>query len=483
MKLTDEFDAFLKNHVDLNDSRIKTLQDRVNAIAGFLNDSDWVPRIKRYSAQGSWAHKTIIKPPGNRGFDADLLVFVDPVDDWSASDYITDLRRVFRASGVYREKCSLNNRCVTISYANDFEIDIVPCVVSRPQGKSTLEVCNRVDDVFEPTDSEAYTAWLDQRNAWIGSDRLREVTRLLKYLRDIKYTFSCKSILMTTLLGERVTLADALYPGDNFADLPTSLRTLVGRLDDYLQAHPDLHEVKNPVLPQENFIRHWDDDKYDNFRTVIHRYREWIEDAYGDADEAESRKKWQKIFGDDFGKTQQAAAARAEDAALLPVPAQAGGSRLMDIVEAVKSAGSSVLARVPAVVPWMKPAVWRMAPRMGTVMVRATAHEDRSGRKLLGEFPSGAILRKGLELRFEALSSVGMPLTSKELNVQWQVVNSDEDAWRADGLRGGFYESKPRGVRWETTQYRGVHWIQAFVIRKRDRLCVGRSERFFVIVE
>jgi hypothetical protein len=409
LKLIDEFDAFLKNHVNLNDSRIKTLQDRVNTIASFLSDSDWTPRIKRYSAQGSWAHKTIIKPPGNRGFDADLLVFVDPVADWSASDYVTDLRRVFRASGVYKDKCSLNNRCVTIYYANDFEIDIVPCVVSRPQGTSALEVCNRVDDVFEPTDSEAYTAWLGQRNEWIGSDRLREVTRLLKYLRDIKYTFSCKSILLTTLLGERITLADALYPGDSFADLPTALRTLMGRLDDYLQAHPDLHEVKNPVLPQENFIRHWDDDKYDNFRTVIHRYREWIDDAYGDADEAESRKKWQKIFGDDFGKIQQAAAARAEDAALLPVPAQAGGSRLMDIVEAVKSAGSSVLARVPTVIPWMKPAVWRMAPRMGTVMIRATAHEDRSGTKLLGEFPSGAILRKGLELKFEALSSVGIP--------------------------------------------------------------------------
>jgi hypothetical protein len=69
------------------------------------------------------------------------------------------------------------------------------------------------------------------------------------------------------------------------------------------------------------------------------------------------------------------------------------------------------------------------------------------------------------------------------VNVQWQVVNSDEDAWRANGLRGGFYESKPRGVRWETTEYRGVHWVQAFVVRKRDRLCVGRSERFFVIIE
>jgi hypothetical protein len=72
--------------------------------------------------------------------------------------------------------------------------------------------------------------------------------------------------------------------------------------------------------------------------------------------------------------------------------------------------------------------------------------------------------------------------TKKAVNVQGQVVDSDEDFWRANGLRGGFYESKPGGARWATSESRGLHWVQAFVIRKRDRVCLDRSERFFVIV-
>ena len=165
------------------------------------------------------------------------------------------------------------------SILGDFEIDVVPCVVNRPGATSRFEVCNRVENQFEATDGEAYTAWLSQRNDWTGNDKLREITRLLKYLRDIKTTFSCKSILLTTLLGGLITQAD-VYQAANFADLPTALKTLVGRLDDYLQARPQLHDINNPILPQESFNRHWDQDKYATFREMIHKYREWIDEAF-----------------------------------------------------------------------------------------------------------------------------------------------------------------------------------------------------------
>ena len=70
----------------------------------------------------------------------------------------------------------------------------------------------------------------------------------------MKTTFSCKSVLLTTLLGGTVTPADA----HSFTDLPTALKILIGRLDAYLQTRPTLHRVFNPVLPAEDFVRHWD---------------------------------------------------------------------------------------------------------------------------------------------------------------------------------------------------------------------------------
>ncbi len=369
---------------------------------------------------------------------------------------------------------------MTVGYSGDFDIDVVPCVINRAGGTLRYEVCNRVDDEFEATDSEAYTAWLDRRNEWVGSDKFREVIRLLKYLRDIKLTFSCKSILLTTLVGERITLADTFRRITHFLDVPTALRTLIGRLDEYLQAHPELHDVCNPVLPDENFTRHWDKDKYENFRDVIHRYREWIDDAYDEPDETKSRSKWQRVFDDEFGKGPKKVLAKIEEAALLPVPANNAG--VHDAVQAVRVCGRQVLALVPQTVPWMKPARWRVVSN-NYVGIRATAHLDRTGNRPIGSIQSGQLLDKNLELRFEAITVTGMLYAAKDQVVQWQVVNSDRDAWNDDCLRGGFYQSDTRGVRWEHTRYHGIHWVQAFVVRKRDSACIGRSDRFFVVIE
>jgi Second Messenger Oligonucleotide or Dinucleotide Synthetase domain len=242
MRLAAEFEKFLDEEVNLNKTRIETLKDRVQAIQEFLPSAGWGVRISRFSSQGSWAHKTIIRPPSEQRFDADLLVFVHPVAGWRPEDYIVNLKEAFRGSGTYKDKPGLLTRCVRLEYAGDFEIDVVPCVVSRPGGTSQFEVCNRTDNRFEPTDGEAYSRWLAQRNAWTGDDMLIQVTRLLKYLRDIKTTFSCKSILLTTLLGERITESDAYNQAVLFPDVPTALKTLIGRLDDYLQIHP-LHPL------------------------------------------------------------------------------------------------------------------------------------------------------------------------------------------------------------------------------------------------
>ena len=102
MKHLAEFNTFLEGQVNLNKTRIETLSDRVEAIENFLRRGGWSPIIKRFSSQGSWAHKTIIKPPGENGFDADLLMFVDPVPGWTANNYILGLRGLFFESKTYK---------------------------------------------------------------------------------------------------------------------------------------------------------------------------------------------------------------------------------------------------------------------------------------------------------------------------------------------------------------------------------------------
>jgi len=188
VKLIDQFNDFLNDTVNLNETRFKALEDSIEAIKDAVRASDWEPHIREWKPQGSWAHKTIIKPVDQGEFDADLLVLVDPVAGWSASKYIEELYNAFRENSTYKDKVRRWSHCATITYANDRKIDVAPCVVNRG-GVFRLEVCNRNTDEFERSEPIKYTDWLIQQNGYSGSNSFRKVTRLIKYLRDIKGTF------------------------------------------------------------------------------------------------------------------------------------------------------------------------------------------------------------------------------------------------------------------------------------------------------
>jgi hypothetical protein len=446
VKCVPELSTFLVDEVNLNQTRIDTLASRVGTIETFLTNSTWQPKIRGFSPQGSWAHRTIIKPAGDSPFDADLIVFVDPVPGWRPTDYIVELRAVFRASDRYRELASMSTRCVTLTYAGDFCLDVVPCVVDR-HSPGTLEVCNRKDDAFEPTNPLRFTAWLDERNLWVGSNQLQHVIRLIKYLRDIKGTFSAKSILLTTLVGSQINPLDAREENQKawFSDLPTALRILVGRLDNLLQANPAMPTVRNPVLPTEHFNRHWDQENYDNFRDKIRQYREWIDDAYADADRDESVAKWRRVFGEEFAKGVVAERATKVASVVLAESHLPGA----DIVDAVSRFGRAILQRLPRNLPHVSRPTWRTVKPGSDVVVQIRAGEylQRDGDRV-DVLESGRVVPKTRELLFEAVTATGMPFPTSDYDVRWRVVNTDQEAARAGGLRGGFYKSRRPGARW-----------------------------------
>jgi Second Messenger Oligonucleotide or Dinucleotide Synthetase domain/Adenylyl/Guanylyl and SMODS C-terminal sensor domain len=480
MKHLAEFKTFLEGQVNLNKTRIKTLSDRVETIENFLWRGDWGPIIKRFSSQGSWAHKTIIKPPGENGFDADLLMFVNPVPGWTANDYILELRGLFLESKTYKDIVGLKNRCVTLNYAGDFELDVVPCVVERPGRIYPYEVCNRTDDRFEPTDSERYTEWFQRAKNLAGCDHLIHFMRLIKYLRDTKTTFSCKSVLLNTLVANQISQADIHFRPSYFPDLPTAFRTLISRLDHYLQDRPNLHKVTNPVLQIEDFNRHWDQDKYANFRAMIHKYRQWTDEAYRETDEKQSIKKWRWIFGDEFAKGADVLTEEVTGS-LVPIP-NFNVQRFTDTVQAIKLVGLSVLGLVRRDLPWVQRPPFVFSKQTIPISIKATVHVQENG-SAAGSIASGQVLPADRHIRFEAVGGTGAPFAGKDHDVQWQVVNTDTSAGYAKALRGGFYTSKPRSVRWERTEFRGIHWVEAFLIRKRTGACIGRSDRFFVVIE
>jgi hypothetical protein len=473
MKLAEHFETFLADTVNLNQTRIDLLESRVETIEQFLANSDFKPRILRFSPQGSWAVKTIIKPPNSDDFDADELVFVEAVQGWEPEDYIDELYRVFHESDRYRKLVRKGTRCVTLDYKNDFHLDVVVCIRLKDGNHVWFVVCNGRANTYELTDGEGFASWFAGRNAVTGNNLLRKATRLLKYLRDIKGTFSVKSVLLATLVGNTVedwhTQVRDLY----YCDVPTALKTIVGHLDDWLQGQPFMPLVTNPALPAEDFNRHWDQAKYENFRDKIHQYRGWIDDAYDEPDRDQSIAKWQRVFGEDFAKGEIAGKATAvAEAALQVVRATSS-----DLVAAVRRWGPALLERIPVNLPWVSPPEWPCSGRV-RINIRALAYRER-GAGLIGEVASGQVLSKGIWLNFSAEVPSGIP---RGWRIKWRVVNSGEEALAHMALRGRFEDSGSDGSRWEQTAYLGAHWVEAFLINTRNGSYAGKSDRFFVVI-
>ncbi len=483
MKHVDLLNDFLRDTVNLNDTRVSELETSTEAIKNAIRSSSWDPHINGWGEHGSWAHSTIIRPVDGGEFDADLLVFVEHVDGWSAATYIESLYSALRKSDTYKNKVSRSSHCITITYANERKVDIAPCITNRTIFNQ-LEVCNRHIDQFERSEPLLYTQWLVEKNGFSGNNSFRKVARLFKFLRDIKTRFTCPSILLTTLLALFIDEADRGTNG--FTDTPTTLKTVFGRLDDWLQANVTKPRVSNPFLTTENFAEAWDDDQYATFREKIHQYRDWIDDAFGEQDRSESIAKWRRLFGDDFASTvvlEEGKSVGKSLVALFKASTVEARQFTGDLVDAIRRFGSGVLPDNFNRKPYMEAPTWRSAAQQIPVQVRANLHRNKYGTQRVGSVSSLEPLPAGHWLHFSAVTNTGLLFDTSNYKVMWRVTNTDEAAAKANALRGKIEKPENDNSRWEQLQYRGIHLVEAFVVSRRDDRLIGKSEAFRVMIE
>ena len=293
-KNSQEFAQFLKEEVDLNKSRLDRLETGVGGVNGYLKDN--LPGYQTMERQGSYALDTLIKPvDDNDEYDADIQIVMNPNPKWGPKDYVLAINRTLGGNQTYADKRRLKTRCVTVDYAGDFHLDVVPRVTIR--GKHY--VCNRQENKFEETDGNGYREWFNMKNRITGGN-LKKVVKLLKYLRDHKNSFTAKSILLTTMAGYMINESDQGTAA--VSTVADTLETVLSRMDNYLQRHPNMPEIKNPVLPTENFNRHWDQRRYANFRNRIQSYAQTVKRAKDEPSAGKANEIWQELFGESFGK-------------------------------------------------------------------------------------------------------------------------------------------------------------------------------------
>ncbi|CDT79766.1 conserved hypothetical protein [Vibrio coralliirubri] len=453
MKHIKAFNHLLNDVVNLNQTRLSKLETAVPTVTKAIKDSSQYGSIyKKYSSQGSYGHRTIIKPVAGREFDADVVIFVDQHDEWGPKDYIHNIYQVFKNHPTYKDKVHYNTRCISLDYADDMHIDLVPCIVEETIGWLenfyTYSICNRSTNEYESTDPEAYKAWISGKNKTTGNNNLIKSIRLFKYLRDIKCTFSCKSILLTTLLGKQVMDSYDLFSED-FKDLPTSFRTLINRLDHDLQQHSCMPDIENPVQSGEYFTRHWNETKFQNFRVFVSKYTGWVNEAYEETDKNLSIEKWRKVFGDQFFSVKATQTKKSESVSL----------------EALNE-------RFVSIPSHYLPHPWKSDGSEIALDVEVKYKQDFS-QHFVNKLKFGSLIPKKHNLRFEIINNI-----DEMCEIYWQVTNTGAEAAAKGQLRGGFELGKQ--VREESTSYKGDHFVEAFVVH--DNVLLARSEKIIISI-
>lgn len=301
MKLDDHFDVLLKDTVNLGQDKLDQLDGRVNAIYKALrSDAEIGPLITGKSPQGSWPQRTIIEPVSGNEFDADFMLNMSEVEDWADSPkkYIDKVyaaldRHTTYGTMPHARKC----RCVRVVYANSMHVDIVPHLILA-DGREVI--VNRDDDDWEETNPQGFTDWMREKDSITGGN-LRKVIRLLKFLRDHKNTFTgTRSIIITTLLGERAEEWRKVFDPGYYGSVPTALLHLVKDLDEWLQGRPSLPQIMIPNGDGATFNHRWNETSYRYFRERIHVHANEIQAAYEEPDKERSVRLWQGVFGDGF---------------------------------------------------------------------------------------------------------------------------------------------------------------------------------------
>lgn len=433
MKQSAYFGKFLADRVNLDDTRLGHLDTRVKAIvAELMKDSQLGRHVRRWEKQGSWAQRTIIRPRKNDEFDADILLHLDEVPGWEPKDYLRHTRGALRRSQRYREMVRKKNRCVRVGYANDCHVDVVP-TVKLSDGRQVI--VNWKDNAFEDTNPQGFTDWMKQQDD-ITRGNLRKCVRLLKFIRDSKDSFYIPSVILTLLLGEQVTEEGA---DERYADVPTTLVTLLTDLHLHLQSLPDdgtMPPIHLPKCPGPSLNHRWDDPtKIRNFRAAIGRYAAWASTAHAAADAKAILDGWQTLFGNDFS------------------PAGSLEPRQVSAAAFAKPSGTRHDHEVPG--EQFIEHKFTFAPTNDAEIVARVL--PRAGFRH-GPLAVLGFVPKGSSIEFEFRSDAPGPY-----EVFWKVRNFGNEVgtqWRGELMEGGYspHHQEPSAIS-------GRHWIQAYAVQ------------------
>lgn len=426
-----EFNAFLRDYVNLNQTRVDTLQARVSSLDSYLADDSALADLVADDVvpQGSFAHKTIIRPYTGNDFDADVLLPMDEQTGWTPKKYTIELQKTLEASSRYAGKTVLGKRCVTIDYADDFHIDVVP-FVTRADGLTYIT--HRIDDEWIRQDPIALTSWIEDA-ARITNGHLIRVIRLVKYLRD-RSSLNVASVVLTALLTERV---HSFAGVDDYTNVATTLVSLVEDLNDYIGPMTTVPWLDDRI--GRNLANRLTQTGFTNLQSQVKTWARKMKAAL-DAPADESIDLWRAVFGDQFGATSSSALVLAASSAPL------------ETYEKREAPGEQFMERDLRIPVRLDPeARFRLVGRVSSTRRATGRYRPMSG--------TGNHVPMDRSLKFSVESCTVPP----PYDIYWKVRNAGIEAVERKSLRGQI--TKGDDTHFERSLFPGNHWVQAWIVK------------------
>lgn len=448
---------------------------------------DYKPQIY---VQGSFRLGTVVHPYGRDDeYDIDLVCRLEiKKESITQKDLKEKIGKRLKARADLAKILKPSRRCWMLDYPSEqgmpeFHMDVLPSIPNVEQKPAGILLTDTELTMWQKSNPIAYAEWFKRRMEvvffrmkaafaesisagieevpdWRVKTPLQRCVQILKRHRDIYFANKGEekpaSIILTTL---------AAHAYKNEEDVFDALTGIAQRMPSFIENRDGVWWVQNPVEDDENFADKW--NEYPKRR--------------------EAFLVWLRKVSLDFVSTSRAATV-ADGMAMLN---ESLGKQTMNKVAAklglARGGNLPAVVSTTSLVPALGNASHAQSPtkfRLGLeskYKVKVTTgvyfkNGDKKGNFLwsLTDRP----VRKNVWLKFTAQTNVPGPYS-----IWWQVVNTGNEAIQEDGLRGDFYKSDDldKHLRWESTAYRGTHWVEAFALNNAG-VCVARSGRLYVKV-
>ena len=490
-KITDE--------LGIPDGIYEQVVARYNAVGQWLKRD--VSVVRQYSPniypQGSMRLGTVVKPiTDDDEYDVDLVCELNHLEKENITqawvkEKVGEEVKSYASSNSMNSKPEEGRRCWRLNYVDTykFHMDILPSIpdgIALTKSLNNMSLSNEwsahaiaITDKTSPnyrafsqdwpvSNPKGYAQWFTSRMVsksvfkamesrvepiveFRKKTPLQQAIQILKRHRDVMFEGNCEekpiSIIITTL---------AAYAYNGEMNIFTALLRIVNQMEYHVQYQGDQVIIANPSNPRENFADKWQKhpERQKNFQKWLEKAKQDFNDILAYTDIVPFIDALSPLLGE---RTVNRAAAQIID------KAETGAQEIQK---------SSFLPPFFFNVSHRQPLRWQESIQ-GKVSIECIKKKNGYRPK---ELKSGVAVSKYWYLYFKADTTIRHPY-----EVYWQVVNTGDEARRANGLRGEIFDGAKykKARQWrENTLYKGSHWIECFIVK--NGAVVARSGEFVV---